>query len=60
MMTDKVKRKPGPLKVRPEIAKAIVEALKQNPPPLKSSPESAVGGEGEEIAVQRQKPLEAN
>lgn len=54
------KRKPGPLKVRPEAAKAIMDALKQNPPPLKNSPESATKGEGEGMVVPRQKLPESN
>lgn len=48
MDSSKPKRKPGPLKVRPEAARAILEALRQNPPPLRNSPQGAIEGEGEE------------
>jgi len=55
---DKHRIKPRRLKVRPEAAKAIVEALKQNPPPPRKLPQSVSGDKGEEGAGLRQKPTD--
>lgn len=53
------KPKPGPLKVTPEVAKAIVDELERNPPPLRKSLGREFMGEREGRAVSVQKTPES-